>query len=332
MKSLLFPILGFALFFMACDKDNDDMMNPETNIPVVKSDATYEVLVEEDIIYAEGLSHQSLNSPNATSIPLKLDIYTPNNALENRPLFMLIHGGGFLGGTKQNRKIVDFANYYTSRGWVCLSIDYRVMDDFGTVPQEWETYAANLNLPDNKIKQFIAMYPANRDAKAAMRWIVANADTYKINKDFITVGGSSAGAITAITLGVSDQEDFRDELSIDEDPTLSTTNLEQSYQVQTIVDLWGSKVTLDAQEDIYGHQRFDSNDPSLFIVHGTEDTVVPFSGAEDLKTIYEANGIPLAYYPAQDIGHGAWDFVKDGKGLQELAFDFIVEQQKLMVE
>ena len=42
------------------------------------------------------------------------------------------------------------------------------------------------------------MYAAQRDAKAALRWMVANASTYGINPDYITVGGASAGAITTV--------------------------------------------------------------------------------------------------------------------------------------
>ena len=68
-----------------------------------------------------------------------------------------------------------------------------------------------------EVQQATAMYLAQRDAKAALRWIVANANTCNINKDFITVGGASAGAITTIALGISNQEDFRDEISVLED-------------------------------------------------------------------------------------------------------------------
>jgi predicted esterase len=82
----------------------------------------------------------------------------------------------------------------------------------------------------------------------------------------------------------------------------------------------------------FNHQRFDSNDPSLFIAHGTKDPTVPFSKAEDLKSIYKANGVPLCYYPLEGFGHGAWNATVNNKRLEELAFDFIVEQQKLIVE
>ena len=332
MKKILFQILLGTLLVTACGNEDDDNIDPITPIgtPTVQNASTYQVLFEEDITYAEGLSHQSINSTNATAIPLKLDVYQPNNELENRPVFVFIHGGGFIGGSKQQTQIVDLANYYTSRGWVFFSVDYRLRGNIGTVPQEWIDLV--VGAPVEEASQFLAIYPAHRDAKAALRWVVANADTYKINTDYITVGGGSAGAITAITLGVSNFEDYRDEISIDQDPTLATTNLEQTYQIQTIVNFWGSKVGLDALELLYGHQRFDSNDPPLFTAHGTEDPTVLFSNAVDLKTIYETNGVPFAYYPLEGAGHGAWNAQVDGKRLDELAFEFIVEQQNLVVE
>ena len=329
MKKLLYFIMAACLFTACNDESNNISPDSNSEIPIVQLTSTYTILVEENITYAEGLSHDSLNSANVITMPLKLDVYTPDNDIENRPAYLFIHGGGFIGGSKQQSNIVDLANYYTSRGWVFISVDYRLRDDFGTVPQEWLDYSTTLG---DQADQFIAIYPAQRDAKAALRWLVANADTYNINTDYITVGGGSAGAITAITLGISNQEDFRDELNNTQDPTITSTNLDQTYQIKTIVDLWGSKVALDGLNEIYGHQRFDQNDPPLFIAHGTEDATVLFSNAQDLKAVYDSIGIPLAYYPLEGRGHGAWNATVDGKRLEDLAFEFIVEQQNLVVE
>ena len=165
-----------------------------------------------------------------------------------------------------------------------------------------------------------------------LRWIIANADNYSINKDYITVGGGSAGAITSIGLGVSELGDYKDEISLSEDNTLSTNSLSQTYEVKTILDFWGSDVSIEIMESIYGYQKFDSNDPALFIAHGTEDTTVPFSSAEDLKNICETNEIDFVYYPLEGRGHGAWGATVNGKSLSELSFDFIVENQSLNVE
>ena len=175
-------------------------------------------------------------------------------------------------------------------------------------------------------------YPAHRDAKAALRWILANANNYGINTDYITIGGGSAGATTAIGIGVSELFDYKDEINTNEDNTLSSTNLSQTYEVNTILDFWGSDNTIEVLELIYGYQRFDQNIPAMFIAHGTEDTTVPFSNADDLKTIYEMNEASFIYYPLEGQGHGAWNAIVDDKSLSDLSFDFIVNTQNLNIE
>lgn len=331
MRKILIPFIAMMMFLTACNKNDEGTTNPQENTPIVKQFATYEVNFEEDITYAQGLSHESLNSANSSTIPLKLDIYTPINEVENRPLFMFIHGGAFAHGSKQQWAIRTIADFYASRGWVFVSIDYRLQGDLGTVPTEWADLAAMI--PNEEYEaSFNAIYPAQRDAKAAMRWIIANNDNYNINVNYITVGGASAGANTAKALAVSDLNDFTTEISIDQDPTLSTTHLEQVYQIQTIVDFWGGQGVTDGFEEIYGKDLFDSNDPALYKAHGTEDPTVPFSSALELQDIYDAIGVTMKLDTLIGVGHGDFNATLNGKRLEELAFDFIVEQQELRVE
>ena len=326
----VFASLLIMMSLISCDKDNDNINIPLISVPTVKLNTTYEVNITEDITYAKGLSYDSWNSANTSVVSLLMDSYVPDNDLQNRPLLMLIHGGGFSGGSKQQEALVDMSNYYASRGFVVFSIDYRLRGDMGTIPQEWIDVTTNIDPAERG--QLLALYPAHRDAKTALRWIIANADSYHIDTDYITVGGGSAGAITSIGLGVSELDDYKDEISLSEDSTLSTTNLSQTYEVQTILDFWGSNVSIEILESIYRHQRFDSNDPAMFIAHGTEDTTVPFSSAEDLKTICETNEVDFIYYPLEGRGHGPWGATVNGKSLSDLSFNFIVDNQNLNVE
>ena len=214
-----------------------------------------------DISYAQGLAHDEF-SDVPFAIPLYLDVYYPDNTSTNRPVFMWIHGGGFTGGKRTRPDIIEMAEYYVARGWVFISIDYRTTEELcdseemdtcrgkvaamaqndpddvvafykGIAPQEWLEFTM-AQAPDTikKLQQSIAQYAAQRDAKAALRWIVANASTYGINTDYITVGGNSAGSVTTIALGISNQDDFRDEISLEDDPTLSSTNLSETYDVK----------------------------------------------------------------------------------------------------
>jgi acetyl esterase/lipase len=332
MKKIML-LLFVALLITSCSNNDEiitDIAPPVSTIPTVSSDAVFDVNRIADIPYAEGLSHESINSSNSQSIPLLLDVYVPDNDSNNRPVFMFIHGGGFINGNKEVLPAVTLANYYTSRGFVFVSINYRLLNDFGTVPQAWNAYAPLLD--PAVAPQYLAIYPAQRDAKAALRWVVANADTYGINTDYITVGGGSAGAITAITLGVSELGDFTNEIGLDMDPSLSTTNLDRAYEIKTIIDFWGSKAALDSYEQVYGPNRFDANDPALFIVHGTLDPTVSYSNATDLQSIYEANNVPYVLHTLEGAGHAAWNAVVNGKRLEQLSFEFVTQQQGLTLD
>ena len=361
MKKVAFISVLTILFLTACKKEVEPIL-VDNGIPVVKADSTYTVLQETNITYAEGLSH-STTSTTPFSIPLQLDLYYPDNNSSNRPVFMFIHGGGFTGGTKTKPEIIEMANYYASRGWVFASIDYRTTEELGSIsgmsPQDVQTYYTGLAPHEwvdtaiqgaqstGQVKQATAMYLAQRDSKAALRWIVANASTYSINKDFITVGGASAGAITTIALGISNQDDFRDEISISDDPTLSTTNLNQTFDVRSMIYFWGSNIKLDVFESVYQlsqYERYDVNDPELFMAHGEAyDPVTPYQEALELQSIYNSLGIhnqlatimvPSISNPSVlvDAGHGAWNGELNGKGIFELSFDFLVERQNLTVE
>jgi acetyl esterase/lipase len=328
-KSIYFA-LTVLLLLASCSNDNNATATPQDDTPSVTLEASYTVNITQNITYANGLSHDDLNSANASVMPLLLDAYVPDNELENRPVLMLVHGGGFTGGSKEQEALVNLAKYFSERGFVVFSIDYRLLSNRGTIPQEWIANASNI--PPDVLLKFYALYPAHRDAKAALRWIVANANSYNINTDYITIGGGSAGATTAIGIGVSELGDYRDEISLNIDSTLATTNLSQTYSVQTILDFWGSSNSIEALELVYGVQRFGANNPALFIAHGTADPTVLFSEAEELRSIYQANQVPFVFYELTGAGHGAWNAEVDGKRLEKLAFDYVVAQQNLSID
>ncbi|HAP62351.1 MAG TPA: esterase, partial [Cytophagales bacterium] len=202
---------------------------------------------------------------------------------------------------------------------------------YGTAPAIWEAVGSAAPTEADR-NQAIATYAAGRDAKAAVRWVYANAEAYQINTHYITALGGSAGALLSVMLGVTEPEDYRDELTVDQDPTLATTHLDQPSTVHTILDFWGSDGLVSALEGAYGHQRFDATDAPILIVHGDEDPTVAFSEAIDLRDTYESTGAQYEFHQLVGQGHSVWRATVAGKGLDELAFDFVVAQQSLTVE
>ena len=63
------------------------------------------------------------------------DLHVPDNGGTERPLVVFTHGGAWTEGDKaSNGKLFcDFAE----RGFVCASINYRLLEDYGTIPLDY---------------------------------------------------------------------------------------------------------------------------------------------------------------------------------------------------
>lgn len=297
--------------------------------PSIRRDATYNVLSSTHV-YGEGLRHSTWGGGATGPVELRLDLFEPQGAPAGRPALIIIHGGGFTGGSRTQAELRSFAEYFSSRGWVSISIDYRLAGDYGTLSSQWAQYVRD-QVPAASQRQAAALYPAARDAKAAVRWLYANAATYQINTDYVTAMGGSAGAYLAIVLGVTDPQDFRDEVPASADPTLASTHLDQPSRVRTVIDHWGGLDHLRILEALDGRSRFDASDPPMSIVHGTADATVPFAEAEALRDAYVSTGVAFDFHPLEGLGHGPWTARVGGQTLEELAMAFVIEQQALTV-
>ncbi len=147
--------------------------------------------VEKDIEFANVDNHS-----------LKFDLYLPAG-VENPPLVIWIHGGGWRGGNKAKCGV----KWVTDHGFALASISYRLTDK--------------------------AIFPAQiHDCKGAVRWLRANAETYGYSVEKIAVAGSSAGGHLAALLGTTgDVEMLEGDVG---------GNLNQSSRVDAIVDYYGA--------------------------------------------------------------------------------------------
>ena len=292
--------------------------------------ATYSVTVSTDVKYGEGLTHASWNTQPSEPMDLLLDMYEPDNDETKRPVVVFIHGGGFRGGDKSFSRAAEMMQFFAERGFVGFSINYRLLGDYGTIPEALNTLVDDLPGFDVDTRdQVKAIYPATRDSKAAIRWIHANASELGIDTGHITAIGGSAGSFISIALGATDPEDYTNEISGNVDTTLAETYLAAEATVHTVINHWGGVAAVDLLEDLDGRSRWDSTDAPISIVHGTEDPTVLFEQAELLRDIYTQTGAEYAFYPLEGAGHGAWGATVDGKTLSELAFDFILQTQTL---
>lgn len=126
---------------------------------------------------------------------LKMDVFYPDknlDSLSSRPFILLIHGGAFLAGnrTEMNYKCMELAR----RGFVTATMDYRL--GWSCSGTDFLSICVACGSLNSKLQT--ATYCAVQDAKAAMRYINANATTYDIDTSKLFIGGESAGSITAL--------------------------------------------------------------------------------------------------------------------------------------
>jgi len=121
----------------------------------------------------------------------KMDIYTPNNDnLSKRPLIVYVHGGAFYAGDKASQDCIDFCTAFAKKGYVAVSVNYRLANAF-------------LFLSDKKI-QLNAVLQSIADVKSSLRYFVKDASTtnqYKVDTTAFFLGGYSAGAVASLHTG-----------------------------------------------------------------------------------------------------------------------------------
>lgn len=152
--------------------------------------ADYFSLLEIDSItnVQYGLANDYLDQPQN----LKMDLYFPKESvdeLDKKPFILLIHGGGFYSGDRSQKKLecIKFAQ----NGFVTATISYRL---------DWDN--------TNPLGVLNAIYRAQQDAEASLRFLTNHANDYGIDINWMFIGGSSAGAITANNVVYSNQTEW----------------------------------------------------------------------------------------------------------------------------
>ena len=216
---------------------------------------------------------------------LLLDVYQPDgDCTAPRPFVVGIHGGGFTSGSRTQSNWVNIMNEVTDRGFVGLSIDYRLVGDQPLVSAEFQPVLDDFNATATAMgiaadrDVLNAATAAFEDTVTALRWAVENADERCLDRDRFALWGSSAGAVTALHVGHG-----LDEYSINRPNPL------------VVVDYWG-RMLLRGQIDAGG--------PPMFILHGTNDGTVSFNEAVILESEATTVGLPFSFYTMQDGPHG----------------------------
>lgn len=183
MKNFLGSILPLLLLSIRAEAQ---YCTPDTRF----TEAAYFAM--SDIASVTNVVYGNANNWEGNPQDLLLDIWYPsgtNETLSVRPFILLIHGGGFQTGNKEQMSIE--CRRFAQSGYVAATMSYRL---------GWD-------VSDSLDGDFVAAYRAQQDAHAALRYIVEHAKTYGIDTAWMFLGGISAGAGTSLnTVFVNEAE------------------------------------------------------------------------------------------------------------------------------
>lgn len=235
--------------------------------------------------------------------PEKLDVYLPKApASSPAPAIIVIHGGGWAGGSRSSRVVRDLAETFTQEGYVVFSISYKLMeydrDERGRIlyPVKVDAFPQNLY-----------------DCKSAIQWVRKQAKTYGVDPARIALIGYSAGGHLALLTGMTHGTNH-DTGGLYPDFSTEVSGIITLYG-PTNLRWFGSHMfhgpTEHKMDDYSPINYIGADIPPLLIIHGTADGTVSYGNATrfvDALIAFEAKEAESLDYTMITVGGGGHHF------------------------
>ena len=236
----------------------------------------------------------------------KLDILKPKTATGKRPGVLFIHGGGWVGGAKEN-VVSNFCLPYLEKGFVVANVEYRLAKS--------------------------ALAPAAvSDVLKAAEWFQKNAEKYGVDPKKIIVSGDSAGGHLALMVGLTPrQANVGNPAKVaaivnfygitDVGDVLEGPNM-KAYAVGWIPDSMADR--RDLAHRVSPQTWVRKKLPPSLTIHGGEDPTVPYAHGVTIVKMMREQGNDAELYSVPKGKHG--DFLKDpveGPATWNAIFEFL---------
>ncbi len=229
---------------------------------------------------------------SAAGEALKLDLAVP----EGRgpfPVCILVHGGGFEKGDKQQQPKHLFAPLLEA-GYAWVSINYRLA-------------------PKHK-------YPGSvEDLETAIRWVKAHASEHRFDPARIVLIGESAGGYLVNRVGTKNEKDTRVAAVVSfygAADLLLRFNASNGKPTTSFVNYFGvsedneatRKFLVEASPVTYVRPGL----PPFLLLHGNKDDRVPYAQSVNFYAKLKAAGVPAEFITIENGGHGIGGWTKMG--------------------
>ena len=240
---------------------------PEAGLFISQQYQEDELTFFYDLVYSErsnmnGLQYSSnqnqVQDQLLDTILLELDIALPPNP-ENKllPLVVVIHGGGFSGGSKESRW--QDTKDYATLGYVGCTINYRL------TPHSYQD--------ESEQNQLQAVVHAVEDAMNSIRYLKTQSSVYNIDTNRIVTIGKSAGGFISLVNAI--ENDIMTDLGGVSDYIDISSRVSSSISTGAVIPIESF--------------NFDEDDASCLIMHSEDyDPVTELTWEGDVIPFYEA--------------------------------------------
>lgn len=245
------------------------------------------------LVYAPSVSHAG------APINLSMDVYEPEgDQVSFRPVVVLEHGGSFMFGDKSNMRA--YCEQLARRGYVAATIQYRLFPFFT------QGFPDSIKIMDTAVK-------AVADMRAAIRYFREDAATnnqFKVNPNFIFVGGYSAGAVAALHHAYLDETDnippFMQTLLANNGGWIGNSGTASNQTFNAT-----SQAVINMSGGLYRSYWLGVGSVPLSSIHGTADATVPYNYGLAANIAY-LEGSNLIHPKAEAAG--VWNYLETVTG------------------
>ena len=213
---------------------------------------------------------------------LVADVYLPPRdrygSEAGKPVLILIHGGGWRGGSPD--LLAPHSRYFSALGWVCVNIEYGLAK-----------------------KGVSTLVDAEADIVAAWNWVVEEGAVRKWDLDRVAAIGESSGGQLACVLGIL--------------PSGGKSRVEKLVLANPVLDLKPLKWTRSIWEesgteaDLHSPLRhLRAGIPKLLVIHGERDATVPVAQAIEFERLGTEAGALVELRALDGVEHA---FLLEGR-------------------